>query len=105
MIKTKSSNSQQNHLSEQSLFINTVEIDQAGLLLVANKISTDKSCRYKQLALRLLIYVIGKSNGEGSIAISARRLSKEMDVHYNTITKCLKYLRQIGVLRSDQNLR
>lgn len=74
-----------------------VEIEQKKLRMIAETICTQS--RYPLLALRLLIYVITGIDENGRIDISARHLSKKMDVHYDTITKCLKYLRETEILR------
>lgn len=75
---------------------NIVEIESTAVRNVADKIC--QQCRYPLLGLRLLIHVITGIDTNGRIHISARQLSKSMDVHYDTVTKCLKYLREIGVL-------
>ena len=80
---------------------NTVEIEQRNLLLVTEKICT--SCRYPLLAIRLLIHVIAGIDATGKVHISARHLSKTMNVHYDTVTKCLKYLREIGVMSIEKD--
>ncbi len=77
-----------------------VEIEQRNLRATVDKIC--KQCRYPLLALRLLLYVITGIDQQGRIDISARHLSKKMDVHYDTVTKALKYLREIGVLRIER---
>ena len=78
----------------------TIEIEPATLLSITEKIC--QQCRYPLLALRLLIYMICEMDAHGRICISARRLSKSLDVHYDTVTKCLKYLREIGVVRIER---
>jgi hypothetical protein len=93
------------HLSHDgespSPLVSLVEVEQKGLRAVAEKICESNECRYPLLALRLLIHVITGIDSNGKIHLSARQLSKSMGVHYDTITKCLKYLREIGVLRID----
>jgi DNA-binding transcriptional regulator YhcF (GntR family) len=79
---------------------NIVEIEQKNLRAVVEQIC--KQCRYPLLALRLLLHVITGIDHNGRIDISARQLSRKMDVHYDTVTKCLKYLREIGVLRIER---
>lgn len=74
-----------------------IEIEQEKLRMVAETICTQS--RYPLLSLRLLIHVITGIDENGRIDISARHLSKKMGVHYDTVTKCLKYLRDIEVLR------
>jgi hypothetical protein len=80
---------------------NPLEIERRNLFYFSEKICSDKKCRYPQLALRILIHVIASVGTDGKIYICARRLSQAMDVHYDTVTKCIKYLREIDVLRKD----
>jgi NADH/NAD ratio-sensing transcriptional regulator Rex len=54
------------------------------------------------LALRLLIHIIAGIDADGKIHICARQLSKKLDVNYDTVTKCLKYLREIGAMRIER---
>jgi len=77
---------------------NIVEIEQKNLRRVVEKICQPGQCRYPLLALRLLLHVITGIDHTGTISISARQLAKSMNVHYDTVTKCLKYLREIGVV-------
>lgn len=82
---------------------NIIEIEQKNLQHAVEKICTRKECRYPLLALRLLFHVITGIDATGKINISARQLSKSMNAHYDTITKCLKYLREIEVIRIDRS--
>jgi len=77
---------------------NTVEIEPKSFQYIVDKICRNNECRYPLLALRLLLHVITRADSTGKIYISARQLSKSLDVHYDTVTKCLKYLREIEVL-------
>ena len=97
--KTKDNDSQSTG-QQQWLPEHIVEIEQNNLRAVVEKIC--KQCRYPLLALRLLLYVITGIDANGRIDISARHLAKSLDVHYDTVTKCLKYLREIGVLRIER---
>ena len=78
------------------------EIEQENLRAIADKICQKNECRYPLLALRLLIHIITGIDTEDRIYISARQLSKALDAHYDTVTKCLKYLREIGVIRIEK---
>lgn len=89
-----------NHSGTHWLPRNTVEIEQGNLLLVTEKIC--KEYRYPLLALRLLIHVICGIDADRKVYISARQLSKNLDVHYDTVTKCLKFLREIEVIRIER---
>ena len=90
----------QNTAKQDWLPENIVEIEQQKLLLLAENIC--KNCRYPLLGLRLLIHVIAGIDSDGKINISARQLSKTLDVHYDTVTKCIKDLREIGFLRKEE---
>lgn len=79
---------------------NIVEIEKRNLLLVVEKIN--KQARYPLLALRLFLHVICGIDADGKINISARQMAKTLDAHYDTVTKCLKYLREIEVIRLDR---
>lgn len=78
---------------------NIVEVECHQLLQVTETICTDEMCRYPQLALRILIHVIAGIDKEGGVYISAKQLANKLGVNYNTVSKCLKYLRKIGVLK------
>lgn len=81
---------------------NTVEIERKALRQVADRICQSGECRYPLLALRLLIYVITGVDANGKICLSSRQLSKKMNAHYDTVNKCLKYLKEIGVLQAEK---
>jgi len=81
---------------------NVIEIEKKSLHYIVEKICRNKECRYPLLAVRILIHVITSIDGSGKVYISARQLSKSLDVHYDTVTKCLKFLREIEVLRLDK---
>lgn len=76
----------------------TVELDAKALLSLTEKICQPGECRYPLLALRIIIHVIGGIDTNGQISLSARHLAKTMNVHYDTVCKCLKFLKKIGVL-------
>lgn len=76
-----------------------VEINRYYLLSVTEKISTDSACRYPQLTLRIFIHLLAVSDQANKIALSTRHLSKKLGVNYDTATKCLKYLRLLGIIR------
>jgi len=81
---------------------NVVEIEKKCLRHIIEKISRNDECRYPLLAIRILIHAITGIDANGRTYISARQLSKSLDVHYDTVTKCLKYLREIEALRFDK---
>ncbi len=81
---------------------NVVEVEKKSLRYIVEKISRNDQCRYPLLAIRILVHVITSIDGNGKTYISARQLSKSLDVHYDTVTKCLKYLREIDVLSFDK---
>ncbi|WP_147425710.1 hypothetical protein [Mucilaginibacter gracilis] len=69
---------------------------------MVKQICDTKECRYPLLSLRLLIHIMTSMDNDGRTHISARHLSKALDVHYDTVTKCLKYLRQIDAIQIDR---
>ncbi len=79
-----------------------IEVERHQLLQVTETICTDHACRYPQLALRILIHVITGIDSEGNVFISAKQLASRLGVNYNTVSKCLRYLRRIGVLRLER---
>jgi hypothetical protein len=79
---------------------NTVEIHPQNVLSIVEKICVN--CRYPFLALRLYIHIICGIDNDSRIHISARHHSKKLDVHYDTVTKCLKYLREIGAIGVEE---
>ena len=81
---------------------NTIEIEKQRLSFIVEKISRNGQCRFPLLAIRILIYAITSIDSAGRFYISARQLSKSLDVNYDTVTKCLKYLREIDVLQFDK---
>ncbi len=81
---------------------NFIKIEKLGFKALVEKICQNDECRYPLLALRILIHIITGIDGNGRIYISARHLAKSLNVHYDTVTKCLKYLREINVLRIEK---
>ena len=79
---------------------NTLEIEQANLLATTEKICTQS--RYPLLALRIFLHIVCGIDANGQIHISARQMAKRLDAHYDTVTKCLKYLREIGVITIER---
>jgi hypothetical protein len=58
-------------------------------------INNDSNCRYPNLTLRILIYIITEIDNENKWEVSPRQISKQIGANYDTVTKCLKYLRSI----------
>ena len=85
---------------------------QKGLLIVnadslvhyTEIICTDKNCRYPQLTLRILNHIFAEIDKDNKWAISPRYVANRLDVNYDTVTKCLKYLRIINVLTRKASL-
>jgi len=80
-----------------------VEIEKKSFHYIVEKISRNEDCRYPLLAIRILVHVITNIDGTGKVHMSARHLARSLGVHYDTVTKCLKYLREIGVLQLDKD--
>ena len=85
---------------------------QKGLLIVnpdslvryTEIICTDENCRYPQLTLRILNHIFAEIDKENKWAISPRYVSDRLGANYDTVTKCLKYLRSINVLRIEKEV-
>ena len=83
---------------------------QSGLLIVnpvslinyAEIICTDENSRYPQLNLRILIHDLGEIDKENKWAVCPRQISKQLGAHYDTVTKCLKFLRSIQALQNKK---
>lgn len=86
----------------QNISANVVEIEPQSFRYIVDKICKNADCRYPLLALRLLVHVITGIDASGKVYLSARQLAKSLDVHYDTVTKCLKYLREIEVLKIER---
>lgn len=61
-----------------------------------------KQCRYPLLALRIFMHIVCGIDDAGEIHISARHMAKKLDVHYDTVTKCLKFLREIKAIQIER---
>ncbi len=79
---------------------NIVEIERKNFLSVVENICTQS--RYPLLALRIFIHIICGIDSGGEVHISARQMAKKLDAHYDTVTKCLKHLREIEAIRFKQ---
>ena len=64
-------------------------------------ICTDESCRYPKLTLRILNHILADIDRENKWEASPRNVAKRLDSNYDTVTKCLKYLRSINALQDD----
>ena len=84
------------------LLENIIEIDQLALKEITERICTDKKCRYPLLALRILIHAICEMDSNGRVYICAKKLAAKLDVNYDTITKCIKYLRVSDILSIEK---
>jgi len=89
-----------NNNHEKKVF---VIVNPENLVRYTEIICTDKNCKYPQLALRILNHIFAEMNKENKWTASARQISKRFDVHYDTVTKCLKYLRSINILQSEKD--
>lgn len=79
---------------------NTIEIESVLLLSVTEHICTKS--RYPLLTLRVFLHILCGIDTKGCIPVNARHMAKRLDVHYCTLTKCLKCLREIGVVRVER---
>ncbi len=94
----------QGHLENRQTWLpeNIIEIEKKSLCCIVEKICQHERCRFPLLAVRILIHTITSIDANGRVYISARQLSKSLDVHYDTVTKCLKFLREIQVLQMEK---
>jgi|GEM_PF-3154292 len=81
---------------------NTIQINQRNILLISEKISTDEHFKFRQAALRIFNFLLASMDNDCKVAISARHLSKKLGISYDTVTKSLKYLKAINVLKSQK---
>ena len=65
-------------------------------------ICTDENCRYPKLTLRILIHIIAELDKNKKWAVCPRYVSEILGANYDTVTKCLKYLRSINVLSIEK---
>jgi hypothetical protein len=81
---------------------NTIRVNQENLLLFIEKITTDENCKFRQTVLLIFNHLLANMDNESKVEINARQLSKKLGVHYDTATKCIKYLKQIEVIKPVQ---
>lgn len=79
-----------------------IEIERRQLVRIVELICTDSDCRFPQLTLRVLLHLMAMVDAQNRVHVSAKQLAHTLGVHYNTVTKCLKYLRRIGVVQLEQ---
>ncbi len=79
-----------------------VKMHQQNISLVSETICTDRNFRFRQAGVRIFNYLVGCADMECKVAICARQLSKKLGVSYDTVTKTLKYLKQLKVLHPDK---
>ena len=93
-----------NHTQEDEHYVwlpeNSIEIERNNVLATIEKICTGS--RHPYLTLRLFMHVLCGIDRDGNVPVSARRLAKKIGAHYDTTCKCLKYLREIGVMRIER---
>ena len=79
-----------------------IQVNQQYILLISEQISNDKNCKFRQAALRIFTHLLASIDNEGKVSINARQLSKNLGVHYDTTTKCIKYLKVIDVIKTEK---
>ena len=80
-----------------------IQVNQQYILLISEQISNDKNCKFRQVALRIFNHILANMDDEGKVSINARQLSKNLGVHYDTTTTCIKYLKYIDVIKTENN--
>ena len=78
---------------------NFIRVNQENLLLFIEKIATDENCRFRQAVLIIFNHLLANMDTESKVEINARQISKKLGIHYDTATKCIKYLKQIDVIK------
>lgn len=58
-------------------------------------IRNDKNCRYPKLTLKILIHIFVETDNENKWNVNPGLIAEKLNAHYDTVTKCLKYLRSI----------
>ncbi len=81
---------------------NIIQVSQDNVLSLTEKICTDKNCKFPQLALRIFNHLLAGVDNEGKVTVNARLLSKKLGVNYDTVTKCIKYLKHIEIIKADK---
>lgn len=79
---------------------NTIEIERKNFLSVVENIC--KQSRYPLLTLRIFIHIICGIDGDGQAHFSTRQMAKTLDAHYDTASKCIRFLKEIDVLRVEK---
>ena len=87
-------------LSFYNKFEGLLIVNPESLKRYENTIRTDENCRYPNLTLILLIHIMVNMDCQNQCNISARHLAKRIGANYDTVTKCLKYLRSINAIGS-----
>ena len=70
-------------------------INPGSLVRYAEIICTDENCRYPKLTLRILIHIFFEVGEANKWDVSPRQIATRLGANYDTVTKCLKYLRSI----------
>lgn len=86
-------------LFQQGQTDNFIRVNQENLLIFNEKIITDEKCRFRQAVLIIFNHLLANMDNESKVEINARQLSKRLGIHYDTATKCIKYLKDIEVLK------
>lgn len=79
-----------------------IRFNQENISLISEKICNDENCKFRQVTLRIFNYLLSHVNNDCKVSLNARQLSKTFGVHYDTITKSIKYLKLIGVIKIDK---
>ena len=77
-------------------------VNPTSLIKYTETICTDKKCRYPQLTLRILNHILAELDKENKWSACPRQISMKLGAHYDTVTKCLKYLRSINVIQTTK---
>lgn len=86
----------------QEISRHPLHVDPERFAQLTELICTDEKCKYPQLTLRLFNHIVAGIDTENKWNASARQISRRLGAHYDTVTKCLKYLRAIDVIRVEK---
>jgi Fic family protein len=79
-----------------------IRFNQENISFISEKICNDKNCKFRQVTLRIFNHLLSHVNNECRVSINAKQLSKIFGVHYDTITKSIKYLKSIDVIKIEK---
>lgn len=74
----------------------TLIINREAFLRYEKIIVNDENCRYPNLTIRILIHIFLEIENQNKWNIRPRIIAERLNANYDTVSKCLKYLRSIA---------